>query len=77
MRDAIPSFFNFIHVYCVKSQFKTVHLVNLLMNNTDLQRMNKYANMPLEFAIAFLYNFETFRKRPLKLKWSLRRVVAF
>ena len=68
MRDAIPSFFDFIHVYYMKSQFKTVHLVNLLMNNTDLQRMNNYANMPLEFASAFLYNFETFRKRPLKLK---------
>lgn len=77
MRDPIPSFFDFIHVYYMKSQFKTVHLVNLLMNNTDLQRMNNYANMPLEFASAFLYNFETFIKRPLKLKWSLRRAVAF
>ena len=38
----------------MKSPFKTVHLVNLLMNNTDLQRMNNYANMPLEFASAFL-----------------------
>lgn len=54
MRDAIPSFFDFIHVYYMKSPFKTVHLVNLLMNNADLQRMNNYANMPLEFVSAFL-----------------------
>lgn len=54
MRDAMPSFFDFIRVYYMKSPFKTVHFVNLLMNNTDLQRMNNYANMPLEFASAFL-----------------------
>lgn len=54
MRDAIPSFFDFIHVYYMKPPFKTVHLVNLLMNNADHQRMNNYANMPLEFVSAFL-----------------------